>query len=68
MAMVVVTGFPTFRGGLLRYADSRGLADIIVGLSVLEEKFGERFAPPTLLLNMVEKNEMFYPEHKKEDI
>lgn len=68
MAMVMGTGFPAFRGGLLRYADSRGLADIVVRLSVLEEKFGERFAPATLLLNMVEKNEMFYPEHKKEDI
>jgi len=60
MAMVMGTGFPAFRGGLLRYADSEGLANVVASLSVLEEKFGERFAPAELLITMAEKGEIFY--------
>ncbi len=67
MAMVMGTGFPAFRGGLLRYADNRGLANVVASLGILEEKFGERFTPATLLLNMVDNNEMFYHEHKKDN-
>jgi len=54
------TGFPAFRGGLLRYADSEGLANIVARLQLLEKQFGTRFTPATLLLKMVERNEMFY--------
>ncbi len=64
MAMVMGTGFPAFRGGLLRYADNRGIADVVASLTALEEKFGERFAPATLLLNMVDNNELFYSGNK----
>jgi len=35
-------------------------------LNILEEKFGERFTPAKLLVSMVENNEMFYHEHKKD--
>ncbi|PHS36398.1 MAG: fatty-acid oxidation protein subunit alpha [Sulfurovum sp.] len=67
MAMVLGTGFPAFRGGLLRYADSRGSANVVARLLELEKQFGERFAPATLLLNMAEKNETFYDEDKKDN-
>jgi 3-hydroxyacyl-CoA dehydrogenase/enoyl-CoA hydratase/3-hydroxybutyryl-CoA epimerase len=68
MAMVMGTGFPAFRGGLLRYADSEGLAYIVVRLQLLEKQFGTRFTPATLLLKMAEKNEMFYTKYKKEEL
>ena len=60
MAMVMGTGFPAFRGGLLRYADAEGLESIVIRLRKLEEEFGERFAPSGLLLSMVKENKTFY--------
>ena len=66
MAMVMGTGFPAFRGGLLRYADSEGLANIVARLTVLEEKFGERFSAAKSLLHMVEKDKTFYPAYPNE--
>ncbi|RLA67054.1 MAG: fatty-acid oxidation protein subunit alpha [Epsilonproteobacteria bacterium] len=62
MAMVMGTGFPAFRGGLLRYADHRGLANVVSRLSGFEEKLGERFKPSKLLVEMVKKGETFYAE------
>jgi len=60
MAMVMGTGFPAFRGGLLRYADSEGLESIVARLRKLEEEYGERFAPAGLLVEMCEDGERFY--------
>ncbi len=60
MAMVMGIGFPAFRGGLLRYADSEGLENIVARLQKLEEQFGERFAPAMSLVEMAENGEMFY--------
>lgn len=60
MAMVMGTGFPAFRGGLLRYADSEGLAQVVQRLRTLEEEYGERFAPAGLLVEMAEMGERFY--------
>jgi len=60
MAMVMGTGFPAFRGGLLRYTDSEGLANIVARLNLLKEKFGERFTPAKLLVAMVKNNQTFY--------
>ena len=60
MAMVMGTGFPAFRGGLLRYADAEGLANIVARLNVLEEKYGERFSATKSLVEMVKNDEIFY--------
>ena len=60
MAMVMGTGFPAFRGGLLRYADSEGLDSVVSRLRKLEEQYGERFAPADLLLKLLDKGEVFY--------
>jgi 3-hydroxyacyl-CoA dehydrogenase/enoyl-CoA hydratase/3-hydroxybutyryl-CoA epimerase len=43
--MVFGTGFPPFRGGLCRWADSEGLARLVGELKGLAETHGERFAP-----------------------
>ena len=60
MAMVMGTGFPAFRGGLLRYADSEGLENIVQRLEALAEQYGERFEPAGLLVEMVKSYEKFY--------
>jgi 3-hydroxyacyl-CoA dehydrogenase len=50
VAMVLGTGFPDFRGGLLRYAAARGLDQVCSRLEELSRQFGERFSPCRLLL------------------
>lgn len=60
MAMVMGTGFPPFRGGLLRYADSIGLQSIVISLQSLQTHHGIRFQPADLLLEMAKNEETFY--------
>jgi len=45
MAMIMGTGFPPFRGGLLKYADDKGIPRIVQKLGLLSERFGNRFKP-----------------------
>lgn len=45
VAVVLGIGFPDFRGGVVRYAEDRGRAEIAAELGRLAERFGERFAP-----------------------
>jgi len=61
VAMVFGTGFPPFRGGLLRYADSIGPAVLVDRLSRLADAHGERFRPAGLLRDMVREERRFYP-------
>ena len=63
MAMVMGTGFPAFRGGLLRYADSEGLAYIVARLQLLEKQFGTRFTPARSLVEMAKNDQRFYDEN-----
>ncbi len=53
-------GFPPFRGGPLRYIDDRGAADIVEGLERYASRFGARFAPAELLVEMARTNRKFY--------
>jgi 3-hydroxyacyl-CoA dehydrogenase/enoyl-CoA hydratase/3-hydroxybutyryl-CoA epimerase len=48
-AMVLGTGFPDFRGGVLKYAEDLGLDNVIDRLGKLSTEFGKRFAPCELL-------------------
>ncbi len=52
LAMIMGTGFPPFRGGLLRYADVLGLPVVVERLRALEAVHGGRFAPCELLVRM----------------
>jgi 3-hydroxyacyl-CoA dehydrogenase/enoyl-CoA hydratase/3-hydroxybutyryl-CoA epimerase len=49
-AMIMGTGFPPFRGGLLRWADREGLSGIVDYLSRARDELGSRFAPADLLV------------------
>jgi len=51
--MVFGIGFPPFRGGLCRWADSIGPAQIAEDLAELADKFGERFLPQGVLDRLV---------------
>ncbi|WP_345978168.1 3-hydroxyacyl-CoA dehydrogenase NAD-binding domain-containing protein [Sulfurimonas sp. HSL3-7] len=62
MAMVMGTGFPPFRGGLLAYADERGIHDVVAKLNNLANAYGERFKPSGLLTAMAREKRTFYEE------
>ena len=51
MALILGIGFPPFRGGLLRFADSVGVASVVDSLRTLEQEGGSRFAPSAMLLD-----------------
>lgn len=67
MALITGIGFPPFRGGLLRYADERGLSEIVWRLESLGGSCGERFKPCTLLHDMAAQGRTFYGGGKPEE-
>ena len=60
LGMIMGTGFPPFRGGLLRYADSVGVRRIVSRLEHYQRKLGDRFAPAPLLKQKGEADATFY--------
>jgi 3-hydroxyacyl-CoA dehydrogenase/enoyl-CoA hydratase/3-hydroxybutyryl-CoA epimerase len=60
VGMIFGTGFPPFRGGLLRYADTRGIDNIAGKLETLAGKYGERFKPAASLVEMKNGGKKFY--------
>ena len=60
MAMILGTGFPPFRGGLLRYADSLGVVKIVEKLKALEQQCGKRYTCAPLLVEMARDGLSFY--------
>lgn len=59
MALILGTGFPPFRGGLLAYSNERGIKDLVGEMKELEIKHGLRFKPCSLVNEMAEKNLKF---------
>lgn len=53
-------GFAPFSGGTLSYIDMMGTKNFVALCRAFEKKFGARFAPPKLLVEMAEKGESFY--------
>jgi 3-hydroxyacyl-CoA dehydrogenase len=62
LAMIFGTGFPPFRGGLLRYADSLGADRVFTRLDDLSERLGPRFAPAELIRSLANARKGFYGE------
>jgi 3-hydroxyacyl-CoA dehydrogenase/enoyl-CoA hydratase/3-hydroxybutyryl-CoA epimerase len=60
VAMIMGTGFPPFRGGLLKYADDYGLEKVLHSLLRLRDKHGMRFEPAPLLQELAQKGSTFY--------
>ena len=65
LAMIMGTGFPPFRGGLLRYADSLGVQYIVARLNDLETRVGPRFVASAPLRRLVERDMNFYQAYPK---
>lgn len=62
LAMIYGTGFPPYRGGILRYADKWGLKNVYEKLVELEKRYGLRFKPADLIKEMAENGKTFYRE------
>ncbi len=61
IGMIMGTGFPPFRGGLLRYADSVGLANIVKDLERFQNQVdAKRFEPSAYLRELAKKGGTFY--------
>jgi 3-hydroxyacyl-CoA dehydrogenase/enoyl-CoA hydratase/3-hydroxybutyryl-CoA epimerase len=60
LAMITGTGFPPFRGGLLRWADSLGMSVILEQLLALASRVGPRFEPAPLLSELAAAARGFY--------
>ena len=61
IGMIMGAGFPAFRAGLLRYADSIGCGKIADTLQRFREKYkSERFLPCGYLLELAERKSSFY--------
>jgi 3-hydroxyacyl-CoA dehydrogenase/enoyl-CoA hydratase/3-hydroxybutyryl-CoA epimerase len=65
LAMIMGTGFPPFRGGLLRYADSLGAPTIVARLSELASRLGRRFAPSEPLRRLAQRGAGFYEAYAR---
>ncbi|HCM42549.1 MAG TPA: hypothetical protein DIS66_04475 [Candidatus Omnitrophica bacterium] len=59
VGMIFGTGFPPFRGGLMDYADTVGLASIVEDLQAFEKQYGSRFVPCKLLTDLASQNNKF---------
>lgn len=59
LAMVMGTGFPPFRGGPLRWADTVGLDVVVEGLRGFADRLGPRFRPADLLVRRAERGRTF---------
>jgi 3-hydroxyacyl-CoA dehydrogenase len=62
LAMIYGTGFPPYRGGILRYAEKWGLKNVYQKLVDLEKQYGLRFKPADLIKEMSETGKRFYTD------
>lgn len=60
LAMIMGTGFPPFRGGLLRFADARHPRSVVEMLRRLADDVGPRFSPSPLLVRLADEDTTFY--------
>jgi 3-hydroxyacyl-CoA dehydrogenase/enoyl-CoA hydratase/3-hydroxybutyryl-CoA epimerase len=60
LAMIMGTGFPPFRGGLLRFADALHPRSLLETTRALVQVHGDRFEPAPLLVSLAEGDRTFY--------
>jgi 3-hydroxyacyl-CoA dehydrogenase/enoyl-CoA hydratase/3-hydroxybutyryl-CoA epimerase/3-hydroxyacyl-CoA dehydrogenase/enoyl-CoA hydratase/3-hydroxybutyryl-CoA epimerase/enoyl-CoA isomerase len=63
MALVLGIGFPPFRGGILRWCDTEGAANI-VQRAAKYVSLGKRFEPTEMIKRMATSDEKFFPKPK----
>jgi len=67
LALIFGIGFPPFRGGLLRYADTLGAPRIARDLADLAARLGARFTPAPRILELARTGETFYAASPAEE-
>ena len=60
LAMIMGTGFPPFRGGLLRFADTLHPRGIVDRLEQLADEYGPRFTPAPTLVQLASEDRTLY--------
>ena len=60
LAMIMGTGFPPFRGGLLRFADTLHPRALLDTVKRLHQAHGDRFAPAPALEQLAADDRTFY--------
>jgi 3-hydroxyacyl-CoA dehydrogenase / enoyl-CoA hydratase / 3-hydroxybutyryl-CoA epimerase len=60
LAMIMGTGFPPFRGGLLRFGDEVHPRVLVERLRAYEAELGSRFAPAQPLVELARSDRTFY--------
>ena len=60
MGLILGTGFPPTHGGILRWADTLGMAEVMKKLQHYEP-LGARFAPTPLIQRLAAEKKGFYP-------
>jgi 3-hydroxyacyl-CoA dehydrogenase / enoyl-CoA hydratase / 3-hydroxybutyryl-CoA epimerase / enoyl-CoA isomerase len=63
MGLILGIGFPPFRGGILRWADTVGAGNIVERLGK-HAPLGKRYEPTEGLLKLARSGETFYPRPK----
>lgn len=58
--MILGTGFPTFRGGPLRYAENYGLEKLVTEMDKIHSRAGEKFIACDLLRQHAQDGTTFY--------
>jgi 3-hydroxyacyl-CoA dehydrogenase/enoyl-CoA hydratase/3-hydroxybutyryl-CoA epimerase len=67
LAMIMGTGFPPFRGGLLRFADTLHPRSLLETIRALVQVHGDRFEPAPVIAALAEEDRTFYeafPSHR----
>jgi 3-hydroxyacyl-CoA dehydrogenase/enoyl-CoA hydratase/3-hydroxybutyryl-CoA epimerase len=62
--MVLGTGFPVYRGGPLRFAESVGLKKVVTDMDGIHSRAGEKFAPCDLLRQHAQDGTTFYQDNR----
>lgn len=60
LGMIMGTGFPPFKGGLFRYADSVGVKELVERMKKYQVRFGARFEPSEAILKRAANDQPFY--------
>jgi 3-hydroxyacyl-CoA dehydrogenase/enoyl-CoA hydratase/3-hydroxybutyryl-CoA epimerase/3-hydroxyacyl-CoA dehydrogenase/enoyl-CoA hydratase/3-hydroxybutyryl-CoA epimerase/enoyl-CoA isomerase len=63
MGLILGIGFPPFKGGILRWADTMGAPAIVDKLGRYSS-LGKRFEPTDILVRLAKSGDTFYPRPK----
>ncbi len=62
LGLVLGAGFPPFRGGILRYADTLEVRAVVERMRALADEGRDRYAPAPLLVEMAAEGRTFFAE------